>query len=69
MYIPQNLTLEFLYKHAVDDFKCHIILNVNLFHSVVSKHFALQTPNTLCYRHVAFPYISLDIHRIENTVK
>lgn len=69
MYILQNLILEFLQKHAVDDFKCHIILNANLFDAVVSKHFALQTPNTLCNSHVTFRYISLDIHRVENTLK
>ena len=68
MCISQNLALEFLYKHAVD-FKCHIILSANLFHYVVSQHFALQTHNTLCNNHVAFPYISLDIQRIENTLK
>lgn len=69
MYMSQNLSLEFLYKLAVDDFKCHIILNANLSHCVVSKHFALQTPNTLCNSHVAFPYFSLDLHRVENTLK
>ena len=42
---------------------------LEFFHSVVSKHFALQTPNTPCDSHVAFPYISLDIHRVESTLK